>query len=236
MLDKIFCVLILVLSNLSFAQITGTGDSKISTDSLENKSHLYFSWQYFNAFRSFEDNTSASFYKERLDEKPINTQGLEFGTYIDFTKNVNVSLGLGLFNGGETWTFEDSISDSSFTYINKYRQVSLPIRLNFQLGNTIQPFGFIGIIPSSILGRKYESSFTNSNGTLTENDPIIFKTNINAFQFMGTAGLGVKFDFVNSTVFIMGEYRQHFTNTYTGLFLTHFQRLIGGSIGVSFRF
>jgi len=237
MLDRIFYSFILILlSSSSIAQNDTLEHVKIDGDSIKNSTHLYFSWHYFNAYRAFEDNTDNLFYQDRLNEEPINTQGLELGTYIDLSKNLNISLGLGFFNGGETWSYNDSISDSSFTYINKYRQISLPVRLNFQIGSSIQPFGFIGVIPSSILGRKYESSFTNAKGVLTENNPEIIQDNISSFQFIGTAGIGVRFDFTNSTVFVLGEYRQHFTNTYTSLFLTHFQRLIGGSVGVSFRF
>ena len=238
MLNKIFGSLLSVffLSTALIAQNDTLSTVVPSNDSVKTNSQFYLSWHYFNAYRSFEDNTVNQIYEQRLNEEAINTQGLEFGTYMDLTKNLNVGLGLGFHNGGETYTFDDPDTDSSFTYTNKYRQVSLPIRLHYQLGTEIQPFGFVGIIPSSILGRKYESSYTDTSGILIENDPEIFKDNLNAFQFVGTAGLGIKFNFDNTSFFVMGEYRQYFTNTYTGLFLTHFQRLIGGSAGLSFRF
>lgn len=230
MRDQILCTfLLLTSSTFSFSQTDSV------TDSL-NKTKIYISGQYFNAYRSFEDLSIAKAYANRLEETSIKTGGIEIGSYIKLSKKLDLSIGASFFGGGEQWMYSDSISDSSFMYINKYRQIAVPFRLHFHIGNDLQWVTFVGLVPSSILGRRYESNYTDKAGSLVENEIESNQDNINSFQFSASVGTGVSYQFDHASVFLLGEYRYHFTNTYTGLFLNHQQKLIGGSIGLTYSF
>ncbi|MFK8038187.1 MAG: hypothetical protein AB8B74_07865 [Crocinitomicaceae bacterium] len=206
-----------------------------SNDSL-NRTNIYISGQFFNAYRSFEDLSASNSYSNRISEESISTGGVELGSYIKLNDKFDLGIGVSFFGGGEQWSYFDSISDSSFMYVNKYRQIAVPFRLHFHLGDELRWVTFLGVIPSSILGRRYESSYTNDEGILTENEIETFQDNLNSFQLAATVGTGVSYQLGNASVFLLGEYRYHFTNTYTGLFLNHQQKLIGGSLGMTFSF
>lgn len=228
MRDNVFCILLVLMS--PFFCI-----SQIDTVRSSNN-NIYISGQYFNAYRSFEDLSITKSYANRLKETSVNTGGIEVGSYVELTKNIDLGVGISFFGGGEQWMYSDSISDSSFMYTNKYRQVAVPLRVHFHLGKELKWVTFVGLIPSSILSKRYESSYTNEKGTLVENEIESKQDNINSFQFIGSAGTGVSYHFENTSIFLLGEYRHHFTNTYTGLFLNHQQKLIGCSFGISYRF
>ena len=206
------------------------------THQTAGKSNFYMAGQLFNASRSIEDLSTGNKFDSLSFQKPINTGGFELGTSINLSEKLFLTVGVNYFGGGESWSYADSLSDSTFLYNNKYRQIAVPIRLNLQFGDALKWYGFVGLIPSSILGRRYESSYTNANGSLTENDIVVDQENINAFQFIGTVGTGLSYDLGDIKIFSHIEYRRHFTNTYTGIFLKHHQKLIGGSLGLSIVF
>jgi hypothetical protein len=239
MFQRIFSIyLVLVSSYFTIGQInTNAEESTPKEDSAttdKQSSTLYVSGQYFNAFRVVEDLTFDQAFDSLNAEQPAATGGIEVGTHINFSERVWLSVGVNFFGGGESWLYADSLTDSTFSYTNKYRQIALPLRLNYGVGDQLKWFGFIGVIPSSILGRTYQSKFTNANGVLSENDIEVIETNINSFQFIGTCGTGISYSFGTTTIFGNIEYRHHFSNTYSGIFLNHYQRLLGGNIGLSF--
>lgn len=235
---KFFPFLISVFfSALTFGQINNKGEaSEAIGDSIETKSNFYVSAQFFNATRQIEDLSSSQRFDSLSFEEPINTQGFEIGTIITLSKRLQLGVGLNLFSGGETWSFADSLSDSSFTYTNKYRQMGVPLRLSLFFGNKLKYYGFLGLIPSTILNRRYESSFTRAEGFEVENDVERTNDDINSFQLIGTAGAGLSYQLGPASIFAQVEIRQHLTNTYTGIFLNHTQRLVGGSVGLTFNF
>jgi len=94
----------------------------------------------------------------------------------------------------------------------------------------------VGVIPSGILPRRFARAYINAAVAETENDILSSESNINAVQFIGTAGGGVSYSFDAVGFFAQFEYRRHFTNTYTGLFLSHKQSLLGGTIGLTYSF
>ncbi|MFK8044331.1 MAG: outer membrane beta-barrel protein [Crocinitomicaceae bacterium] len=209
-----------------------TNDSELE----ETKSTLYFSGQVFNAHRTFSDLSNNMRYDSALTQQPTITGGFETGVHMTLSNHFYLGVGANYFGGGESWTYSDSLSDSTYSYVNKFRQIAVPIRLNFHFGNAFKGYGFVGAIPSSILTRRFESSFTNAGGVETENDIVSSEENINSFQFIGSVGAGFSYSFEDVGFFAQLEYRHYFTNTYTGLFLTHNQTLLGGSVGLTYSF
>ena len=237
MLNKIFLLAVMLTSFYSsFAQTDSIVEERNDLNksmSNDKNANFYMAGQYFRASRSFEDVSGISLYDSVLFQQPLNTGGFEFGTFIKLSEGFNMSVGFNYYGGGECWGFSDSLSDSTYTYNNKYRQVAIPIRLQIEFGEAFKSYSFVGVIPSSILGRRYSSSYANSNGTVTENDVLVIHDNINSFQFSGAVGTGLSYDFDGVKVFAHVEYRHHFTNTYVGLYLKHYQKLIGGAFGLA---
>ena len=203
-------------------------------DTLSSDSYIHIS--YFSAFRTFKDESSNKKYSKRLDEKAISTSGIEIGKIIKINQQFNFSIGVTFFGGGESYQYSDNVTDSTFYYKNVYHQIGIPIRLNFEMGNKVKGFVFAGVVPASILHRRYESNYTDEKGKIFENEIETFKNDLAMFQISGSFGGGIKYSFKNTTLYAMGEYRPYFSNTYTGLFLSHQMRLIGGSFGMIYSF
>lgn len=195
--------------------------SKVENDSID-KSTYYITVGYINSFRKFEDLSPYEFYSIKEVEQPINTFGLGFGTFIDLTKNLKLELGVSYVLQGEQYNYSDSLSDSTFHYVNKYRHFGIPLRLKYNIGkNNLKGFLYGGIIPSSILSNKYESEYSTATGVKNTND-IQSKTNdLASFNLATSVGFGVSYQLNNIGFMIMPEYRYNLLNTFDSVFIEH---------------
>jgi len=231
---KLHLIILIFLSKNAFSQ---KDSATVSTDSVvpvsTQSSVFYVQGSYLNSFRTFEDNTPYGVLYRRNNEAPISTGGFELGTHIELTKHTKLSLGVSFFSGGEDYSFSDTLTDSTFYYKNKYRQVGIPLKLNFIIGSTWQAYGFAGVIPSSILHRQYSSDYTTVEGEEIENDVEVIKNGLASFQLVGSVGLGARYQFSSGSVYAFGEYRQNLTNTYLSDFVVHRMRAVGFGLGVT---
>ena len=230
---KLLAPFLFVLSFSGFAQ-TDSIQTDL-TDKVEGPppSTFYIQGNYFNAFRVFEDKSPYQTNFRRLEEGPITTGGIELGTFININKYADLTLGATFYSGGEEYTFTDSISDSTFYYKNRYRQIGIPLRLNLTFGNAYQIYAFGGIIPSSILHLQYSSNYTTEVGELVENDVETIKNDLASFQLAASVGGGLRYKFSNGAAYVFSEYRPHLTDTYEGDFVSHKMRLFGFGFGLA---
>lgn len=231
-----FLILLLIPFSLVAQVETASNETDSTASSGEATSEFYIQGSLYQAFRSFEDNTPFQSQAARLDETGINTGGVEVGAHIDFSRNVYLTIGVAFFSGGEEYQYNDTDSDSTFYYMNRYRHVGVPLRLNAQFGNTFQVYGFGGVIPSSILHRQYTSNFTQADGVAVENDVVTSKKDIASFQVVGSFGGGLRYRFDGGSIYSFAEYRPHFTTTYQNDFIVHKMHAMSYGVGLSLKF
>ncbi|MFD1552703.1 hypothetical protein DNU06_08940 [Putridiphycobacter roseus] len=218
------------MADSSFAK----GADEIITN--ENEATFYMQGNYFYAYRDFTDLSVYQGYQNRLEETAIFTKGIEVGAFLPLSPRFKISIGASFIGAGEGYDFESSTNDSSYHYVNKYQQIAIPLRLYYEVGEQISWFGFVGLIPSTILQKRVESSYTDATGKEFENEIDAKSENITSFQIAATVGTGVKYNFGNAGVYLNVDYRKYFSNTYTGLFLEHKMYLLGGTLGLTYQF
>jgi len=229
----------------SYGQITNSNSApekskeikkieKSDTTKIENtyKSQFYLTGAFINSYRNFEDLSAYQSLGKRYLETPINTFGLGFGTYIPLTKKLELDLGISYVLQGEQYNYADSLSDSTFNYVNKYRHFGVPLRLklNFGEGN-LKGFIIGGVIPSSIVSIRYESKFTTKEGSETINEVKKITNDLASFNLVGSIGVGVSYEMGDFGFIITPEYRYNFFNTYSGVPVTHNLWSWGGNFG-----
>lgn len=176
--------------------------------------NIYFTGLYQYNYRNFSDDSGFGYYQDWEDQTSSYNGGFSLGLLMDFTEHIQLDIGISYFGNGEHHTWQDSLTDSSYTYQNTYRQVALPIRVRYVYGDKWQWFGFAGIAPLNILSRQYESSYTNPAGTSFDRELEIHKDDFTVFNLMLSAGVGLCYNvrYVGFTVY--PEYRKHLMNTY----------------------
>lgn len=202
----------------------------------------YFSLGYFNTFRQFDDQTP---YHSKIEwESHMATQNLGFNTgiYIPLINHLDLDIGFNYLPYGEEYNYKDSLTDSTFHYINKFQQIGLPIRLKFTFINAnpsdlgFKPFISVGIIPSSILSIRYFSDYTMADGTAVENDVDKITKDINGFVLATTASIGLTYKTEKIGFKLMPEFRYNISNSYTGVFWEHHLWAWGINAGVEIDF
>jgi len=197
-------------------------ESEKSDTTLTDKSQFYLTGAYIHSYRKFEDLSAYQSLGERYLETPINTYGLGFGTYIPLTPHLELDLGLSYVLQGEQYNFSDSLTDSTFNYVNKYTHIGVPLRLklNFGKGN-LKGFVIGGLIPSSIISIQYDSKFTTKTGSETVNDIKKTTNDLASFNLVGSIGAGISYNIGDFGFIVTPEYRYNFFNTYSGVPVTH---------------
>lgn len=244
MVKSILLVSIFLMGiEFSFAQITNSNTTPTETkkkekkkkekksteqDSLiisnSDKSTFYLTGAFIHSFRKFEDNSAYQSLGERYKETPINTYGIGFGTYVPLANHFELDIGVSYVLQGEQYTFtsSDSLSDSSFTYVNKYRHFGVPLRLKYNVGNgNFKGYITGGLIPSSILSIRYESKFTNPEGVETINDVKKITNDIAFFNLTASIGIGMSYTMGDFGFLVAPEYRYNLLNTFESVPITH---------------
>jgi hypothetical protein len=250
----LFITLLLYLSNNSIAQIVNQNSNpKPKEDNTKNKDKknnqsktdfttAYFSLGYFNTFRSFEDHTAYNSKYKWETQTPTQNLGFNFGIYIPLAKHFNLDIGVNYLPYGEEYTYQDSLSDSTFHYINKYQQIGIPIRLKYTFINAnpsdlgFKPFISIGVVPSNILSIRYFSDYTLADSTAIKNDVKKVTKDLNKFVFATTASIGFTYKTKKIGFKLMPEFRYNISNSYTGVFWKHNLWAWGVNAGIEIDF
>jgi hypothetical protein len=201
-------------------------------DSLDATTY-YMTGGFVHSYRYFSDSSVFQSLGDKYNEEPINTYAIGVGTYIPLNKSVKLEIGISYVLQGEQYTYRDSLTDSTFHYVNKYRHFGVPLRLNYSLGQGDFKVLFVGgVVPSSILSIRYESDYTNSLGSATINKTISTTKNLNSFVLTGSVGVGATYQKGNLGFILLPEYRYNFMNSYINYPVNHNLWSWGVNIGI----
>jgi hypothetical protein len=151
---------------------------------------------------------------ERANEEALNTWSFGLGIRSDFGKHFFWDGGLTFYRNGEQYSFDDADSDSSFNYQTTYSYVSMPLKANAFIGNTIRLYVGAGIVPQMFFGYRQEQQWTTAeNSEYTEE--IKFKSGYNSFVVSGLLNVGVELLFQSKwSLFVSSEGRWQLTSSY----------------------
>lgn len=258
MVKSIFLLsLFLGVGQVSFCQITNSNVEPKSTetkiDSIKmvtppgaiekdsvtstNNTRIYITAGFVHSYRYFSDESIYQSLGKRYDETPINTYSLGFGTYIPLGLNLDLEIGVSYVLQGEQYTFSDSLSDSTFHYVNKYRHFGLPLRLKYSIGEgDFKGLIVGGVIPSSILSIRYESDYTTANGNDVINDVASKSNNLASFNLAASFGVGFTYQKEDVGFILMPEYRYNLLNTFENYPVKHNLWSWGVNVGLLVNF
>lgn len=221
---------VLLFSTESFSQITNENKEpakqeeqkekkekkekteKVVSDSLSGTTY-YLNWTGIQGFRNFEDLSVFGSFTKWNDQTPLFTQGINFGVIMPLTNNLSLDLGAAYFNHGEQYNYDDPDTDSSYSYLTKYQNLGVPLKLRFTYGDKLQFFAFAGIAPMNIIKRKRTIEYTSAVGARSEL-PEEIEESVSGFNLMASGGIGVNY-YLNRVGFTLyPEYRYHILNTY----------------------
>lgn len=229
--SRLVCILhFLFLINVGFAQITsGNIDPEKETEKIKEKkikeekeplldslqgNSFYLSGMGQYTYRTLQDLTATKVYSDWEKQQPIFTGATNIGLIMKMSNHFSVDIGLSYFGAGEQYTFNDSISDSSFYYKNTYRQLALPLKVRYSTGDKFQFFAFAGIAPLNILNIRYKSNFVRENGAEVDVELQIKKDQFSAFNVMATVGFGINYNLKYIGFTLYPEFRRNLLNTY----------------------
>ena len=256
-LKVLFIIFFAIFCPTSFSQITNgnvnpeeTADTtkKVKTDKVKVEkvfskdsltgTNLYITGLFQYAFRTFEDESSNGFYKEWENQTSGYNSCVNIGLIMELSKHFHLDIGISYFGNSEHNTYQDSLTDSSYTYKNTYMQAAVPLRLRFVYGEKLQFFAFAGIAPLNILNIRYQSSYTTADSIAVTRELDIQKDGFASFNLMFTGGFGICYNVRSVGFMIYPEIRRHLINTYSNktLPMTHKMYGIGVNAGLVFHF
>lgn len=175
---------------------------------------LYFGVSPAYTFRTLKinDGLFAQPLGLKADEKGAWTTSYEAGIRKDIAKGFDFSIGAAFLMNRETFTYEQK--DSVYDYTNTYRQIGFPIRIGYSVGNNIQFFGAIGIIPSAFLSMKQSVTTLGINNVKKTTDTL-YREKYNRFLIDAVIDVGIKIKLGSYVgAFILAEGRRQLINNF----------------------
>ncbi len=133
---------------------------------------------------------------KRNDETFLDKWSYSIGIQNQISKYFFWDGGVSLMRNGESYSFEDPLSDSTSSYQSNYSYFGMPLRINFVVGKIVRFYAAIGLVPQMFLGYRQEKYWlTNSNAT--KNESVETKIGYNSFVLSGMGNIGAMIDFQN---------------------------------------
>jgi hypothetical protein len=226
-MNKVVFLLLILINSAAFTQIISNNEKsdevKKETEiepkkkpSDKNGVEIYVGFNPAYTYRTLSENEG--FFGEPLGERENEIgewiSSYEVGIRNELGGNFQLQLGVGFAQNRESYSFDSNAQDSVFRYVNTYRHISFPIRVNYVYGDAIALYGAIGVMPKAFLSLQNIETTLDINNQ--ENDlTTIDKDGFNFIVLDVMATLGTKIEFnENYGIFAAVEARQQLTNTY----------------------
>jgi hypothetical protein len=195
------------------AQITFV--EKVKKDSLfRNQAYVFLNRT--NSFRLLTPNDDfiAGELGEKKFEKALNTYSFGLGLKGYLSRFFLWDAGMMYLQNGEQYEYKSIISDTSFSYQNYYKYISMPLKLNFTFGNKVRFFGGIGLIPQLFLNYRQYQQWETTLGN-RESNKINTKDGFNSFTTSIVYNAGISLHSKKSYgIFVSADYRNQIQNGY----------------------
>lgn len=234
---------IIILSGHGYSQIEVSSDKDdtqikeivIDKEPLVLKSEVigYSGW--FSTNRNLIVNDGI--FADTLGSRALET-GLPVWSFgLGIRSQINSSFwwqgGISVIRNGEAHSYTEN--DTTYSYQTKYAYVGMPLKFLYAYGSKKRLYGGVGIVPQIFMGYRQDSQWESTSGGSGEET---FKTTsgYNMFVLNAIGNVGVHLSSKTRTsLFIEGEYRYQFTNSYLKTDgLKHFGRALGFNFGLAY--
>lgn len=137
---------------------------------------------------------------ERVNEKSIFTGGATIGFRNQIKRNWWIDFGASLAKNGESYDFQSSSNDSSYTYKTNYTHFAIPIKVQYISAGRVKFIAGIGLQPQLFMSYNQKINFTDS---LNVGSEMTIKENkqINFFTLAAIGNVGISWQ-IKPRVFI----------------------------------
>jgi hypothetical protein len=221
---RILCILMLFSPLYSaFGQIEsgkvgkGTETKAGQKSILPNSSTMFYLGAGLNhSFRNLQSNKTpfGEPLGQRANEESIDVWTFHLGYRQTLSKHCQIDAGLNFDKFGEMYRFQDPLSDSAFTYTNRYAFIGLPIQFNLTFGQRLVFSLGGGIQPMLATSYKTEQEITDANKNVTTNSYSSL-TALNGFgcNLLISAGINYRCN-KNIGVYLQPTYSHGLINTF----------------------
>ena len=171
---------------------------------------------------------------DRANETALRTYSFGLGLKGHLTKRIIWDGGISYLQNGEQYEYIAFSMDTSFSYQTYYKYIAMPLKLNFIVGNFVQFYGGIGILPQLFLSYRQNQQWETTLGS-KGTEIIKSKNDYNSFVTSVLVNLGLSITTSKGVgVFISPEYRHQLQNGYGKLSSYRHKNFgLGVSLGIS---
>ncbi|MEN9999894.1 MAG: hypothetical protein RI922_2884 [Bacteroidota bacterium] len=221
---------LLCFNSLGFSQIligepqpeparTNKKDKKSDSDTLKAKKEpsgtsLYFitNWSATNRSLTVNGDLFGDSLGERAKETGLNTWSFGLGFQNQLSKHLLWDGGISFLSNGESYSFV--ATDTAYSYQTSYSYISMPVRLNYTVGNDFKFYAGAGLIPQMFMGYKQERQWTRADNS-DETETIKAKNGYNSFVISAVMNVGMMVNFNNGwSLLVSPEARFQLNSSY----------------------
>ena len=194
-------------------------DKKSVSDTLKAKKEpsgtsIYFvtNWSATNRSLSENGDLFGEPLGERANEIGLNTWSFGLGFQNEFAKHFMWDGGISFMRNGESYSFLGT--DTAYSYQTTYSYISMPVRLNYTVGNDFKFYAGAGLIPQMFMGYKQERQWTRADNS-DETETIKSKNGYNSFVISAVMNIGMMVNFNNGwSLLVSPEARFQLNSSY----------------------
>jgi len=199
--------------------------------------NAYIGFSPGQSFRTLKpsDNIFSKPLEQKANEKPIFSMRYSLGMQVVIFKHLMLDFGFTYTEQGEQYAFKSGISDSSYSYTNKYRYIGVPITVNGIFGGDVFKFYFgAGIAPMMFINQLEKINYVTEDGAVREEKTNIRDTRYNQFNLMAIGKFGMQLKFTEYVGFYVApEFRYNLLNTFESQYkFVHHQMAWSIDVGI----
>lgn len=150
----------------------------------------------------------------RADETGFKTWSFQLGLRNNLKPHVAYDAALAIDRTGESYSYDDPETDSTFSYTSQYTYFSLPIQVFYTYGKDLRFFIGGGVQPGLFAGYRQEQKWTTAVNTEGSAE-ITADAGLNLFAFAAIASAGFQFRLgKSSSIYLLPTMLWNLTNTY----------------------
>lgn len=201
-----------------FLGVLFTSKAQIMNDQIHLKpaTQFYFETTRAKVFRELTPNANflAVPLGQRAFETPLTAWSHQLGIQTGLSKHIIFDGALSWMQNGESYTWQSSETDSSFSYQTRYRYLALPLHLKYSFGQKISIYTGAGLIPALYQSYRQDVQWTNALGAKYDNQ-IKVNNNMNSFTISWSCVAGMEIPMNASVRLRFGvQFRQQLNNSY----------------------
>jgi hypothetical protein len=151
---------------------------------------------------------------ERAVEGSLNTWSYFLGVRGELKAGFFWDGGLAFLQNGESYSYKNPATDSSFSYKTTYSYVGMPLKINYAYGKALRIYGGAGLLPQMFFGYKQQQEWTTVENRGFTND-ITTKSGYNSFVLSAVASIGLELSIHNNwRIFASPELRWQLNSSY----------------------